>query len=63
MRHFINKSILLFWTALSFGQIQLVPRKDNETAEQFAERQKPGNSTLTHKVFKTNLKLTRYKKI
>ena len=53
MRHFINKSILLFWTTLSFGQIQLVPRKDNETAEQFAERQKPENSTLTHKVLET----------
>ncbi|RZK89946.1 MAG: hypothetical protein EOO98_09340 [Pedobacter sp.] len=53
MRHFINISILLFWTTLSFGQIQLVPRKDNETAEQFAERQKPENSTLTHKVLET----------
>lgn len=53
MRHFINISILLFWTTLSFGQIQLVPRKDNETAEQFAERQKPEHSTLTHKVLET----------
>ena len=53
MRHFINISILLFWTTISFGQIQLVPRKDNETAEQFAERQKPENSTLTHKVLET----------
>lgn len=53
MRHFINISILLFWTTLSFGQIQLVPRKDNESAEQFAERQKPENSTLTHKVLET----------
>lgn len=53
MRHFINISILLFWTTLSFGQIQLVPRKDNESAEQFAEHQKPENSTLTHKVLET----------
>lgn len=53
MRHCINIIILLFWTTLSFGQIELVPRKDNETAEQFAERQKPENSTSAHKVLET----------
>ncbi|WP_300570418.1 hypothetical protein [Flavobacterium sp.] len=53
MRHFISITILLFWTNLSFGQIELVSRKDNETVEQFAERQKPENSTLTHTVLKT----------
>lgn len=53
MRHFLNIAILVFWTTLSFGQIQLVTRKDNETVEQFAERQKPENSTLTHKVLET----------
>lgn len=42
---------MLFWTTFSFGQI--VQRQDNETAEQFAERQKPENSTLTHKVLET----------
>ncbi|MFT3844308.1 MAG: hypothetical protein QM725_04595 [Lacibacter sp.] len=42
---------MLFWTAYSFGQ--LVQRQDKETAEQFAERQKPGNSTLTHRVLET----------
>lgn len=53
MRHFVNITILLFWTTLSFGQIELVPRKDGETIEQFAERQKPENSTLVHKVLET----------
>ncbi|MEO5777202.1 MAG: hypothetical protein ABIQ27_09855 [Flavobacterium sp.] len=53
MRHYINITILFFWTTLSYGQIEVVPRKDNETIEQFAERQKPENSTLTHKVLKT----------
>jgi hypothetical protein len=53
MRHYINIIILLFWTTLSFGQIELVPRKDNEAAKQFAERQKPENSTLAHKVLET----------
>jgi hypothetical protein len=53
MRHFLNIAILVFWTTLSFGQIQLVTRKDNETAEQFAERQKPENSILAHKVLET----------
>lgn len=53
MRHLINIIILLFWTTLSFGQIQLIARKDKETVEQFAERQKPENSTLTHKVLNT----------
>ncbi len=53
MRHLINITILLFWTTLSFGQIQLIARKDKETVEQFAERQKPENSTLTHKVLET----------
>lgn len=51
MRHCINITLLLFWTTFSFGQI--VKRQDNETAEQFAERQKPENSTLTHKVLET----------
>lgn len=50
MRHFFNIIILLFWTTLSFGQIELSLRKDNETAKQFAERQKPENSTLVNKV-------------
>lgn len=53
MKHFLNIAILLFWTNLSFGQIQLVTRKDNETAEEFAERKKPENSTLAHKVIET----------
>lgn len=53
MRHYIHITILLFWTTFLFGQIELVPRKDNETAEQFAERQKPENSTLAHKVLET----------
>lgn len=42
---------MLFWTTFSFGQ--LVQRQDNETAEQFAERLKPDNSILTHKVLET----------
>ena len=53
MRHCINIAILLFWTTLSFGQIELVQRKENETIVQFAERQKPENSTLAHTVLKT----------
>ena len=53
MRHCINITILLFWTTFSFGQIELIPRKDNETVEQFAERQKPENATLAHKVLET----------
>lgn len=53
MRNFIKITILLFWTTLSFAQIQLIPRKDNETAVQFAERQKPENSTLKDKVLET----------
>lgn len=51
MRHIINITLLLFWTTYSFGQ--LVQRNDNETTEQFAERHKPENSTLTHKVLET----------
>ncbi len=51
MRNCINITLLVFWTTFSFGQ--LVHRQDNETAEQFAERQKPENSTLTHKVLET----------
>lgn len=51
MRHFINITLLFFWTTFSFGQ--LVQRQDSETAEQFAERQKPENATLTHKVLET----------
>lgn len=53
MTHCINIIILFFWTTLSFGQIELLPRKENETVEQFAERQKPENSTLVHTVLKT----------
>ncbi|MBX7227022.1 MAG: hypothetical protein K1X55_13395 [Chitinophagales bacterium] len=53
MKRCISIMILLFWTTCSFGQVELVPRKDNETTEQFAERQKPENSTLAHKVLKT----------
>ena len=53
MKNCINITILFFWTTLSFGQIELVPRKENETVEQFAERQKPENSTLAHTILKT----------
>jgi hypothetical protein len=53
MKHYLKITILLFCSNLSFGQIELVPRKDNETVEQFAERQKPENSTLAHKVLET----------
>ena len=42
---------MLFWTTFSFGQI--VQRNDYETTEKFAERHKPENSTLTHKVLET----------
>jgi hypothetical protein len=42
---------LLLWTTFSFGQ--LVQRPDGETAEQFASRLKPDNSTLTYKIIET----------
>lgn len=51
MRHYVIIVFFLCWTTFSFGQ--LVQRQDNETAEQFAERQKPENSTLTYKVLET----------
>ena len=53
MKHYINITILFFWSIFSFGQIELVARKDGETAEQFAERFKPENAALTHKVIET----------
>lgn len=53
MKYYIEILILLLWTNVSFGQIELVPRKAQETAEQFAERLKPENATLAHKVIET----------
>jgi hypothetical protein len=53
MKHYIEILILLLWTNVLFGQIELVPRKAQETAEQFAERLKPENATLAHKVIET----------
>jgi len=50
MRQNSTLIILLLWTALSFGQMQLIARNAEETAAQFAERQKPKNATLTHNV-------------
>jgi hypothetical protein len=43
--------LLLFCGTFSYGQV--VERLENETALQFAERNKPGDATLTHKVLET----------
>lgn len=51
MRYFTYITLLFFWTTIFFGQI--VQRQNNESVEQFAERLKPDNSTLTHKVLET----------
>lgn len=51
MRHCIIITLLIFQTIFSYAQI--VQRQHNETAEQFANRLKPDNSTLTHKAVET----------
>lgn len=51
MKRCIKIILLLFWATFSFGEV--VQRQDKETAEQFAERLKPDNSILTHKVLET----------
>ena len=43
--------LLLFCASFSYGQV--VDRLENETALHFAERNKPGGATLTHKVLET----------
>lgn len=52
MKYCTYITFLLFYSVISFGQV--IERQNNETAKQFAERQKPDNSSLTHKVLETN---------
>lgn len=51
MKNYTILTLLLFWTAILSAQT--VERKGKETIQQFSERLKPKNSSVTHEVLET----------
>src|SRR6476620_3921700 len=50
MKNYTN-ILALFWASFAFSQ--LAKKEENETIEQFATRQKPANSEISHKIIET----------